>query len=98
MFVVDVPFNTEVISSHTVYKIKTKDYGSLHLKVGIACNGNKTSLTHVLQSECAMYSQTGIRFLLIIVAITTWVLTKEDVKSAFIQYGHVDRDFYVHSL
>lgn len=91
----DVPTDANIISSHTVYKLKVQDDESLCLKARIAPHGNEDSLKSDLKSECSMCSPLGIRVVLTLTAIRRWPIVKADVKSAFLQTGEAQRDVYV---
>lgn len=81
--IASIPDDTNIISSHTVYKIKIEDDDSLRLKARIAPHGNEDKIKQSLKSDCAMCSPTGIRIFLSITAIRRWPLVKADVKAAF---------------
>lgn len=91
----DVPKNANVISSHVIYKVKVKDDKSLKLKARIAPHGNENSLKNELKSDFAMCPPLGIRIILSIATIFSWILTAIDVKTAFLQTGQAGRDVYV---
>lgn len=91
----EVPESANVISSHTIYKIKFNDDKSLKLKARIAPHGNEDSLKNDLRSECCMCSPSGVRIVLSIASLRGWRLSKADVKSAFLQTGKAQRDVYV---
>lgn len=90
-----LPKNANVVSSHTVYRIKMEDDDSLLLKARIAPHGNEDSDTDNLKSDCCMYPPLGIRIILSIAIIKKWRVLKIDVKSAFLQSRPAERDVYV---
>lgn len=90
-----LPRNANVISSHTIYKIKITDDDGLKLKARIAPHGNEDSIKEDLKSDCNMCSPSGVRVVLCIASIKGWRITKADVKAAFLQTGQALRDVYV---
>ena len=90
-----LPPNSNVISSHTIYKIKVNDDDTLKMKARIAPHGNEDSIKAELKSDCNMCSPSGIRIILAFAALKGWIVTKADVKAAFLQTGLALRDVYV---
>lgn len=91
----DVLQYANVISSHTVYKVNHDDDGSLRIKARIAPHGNEDSLKHIVKSDCAMSSPTSIRYILTIAALNRCVISRADVKFAFLETGQAQRDVFV---
>ena len=91
----EVPAESNVISSHVIYKIKVTDDGSLKLKARIAPHGNEDSLRYEMRTDCAMCAPMGVRLLISIAAVKKWRITKVDVKSAFLQTGAAERQVFV---
>ena len=91
----DVPQYGNIISSHTLYKVKRSDDGSLLLKARIAPHGNEDDLKNVLSKDCSTCPPTGLRIVESIAAIKGWTIYKADVKAAFLQTGEAHRDVYV---
>lgn len=90
----DVPRSANIISSHTVYNVK-KDYDcSLQLKARIVSH-NGDSVKHVIHSDCAMCSPTGIRSVLTISALNQWVISRAEFKAALLQTGQAQQDVFV---
>jgi len=79
-----VPNNSNVITSHVIYKIKANDDGSLKMKARIAPHGNKDRDREDLKSDSATCPPTGIRVLLSIASLMKWPLAKIDFTSAFL--------------
>lgn len=90
-----VPTDSNVISSHVLYKLKLNDDNSLKLKGRIAPHGNQDSMKMDLRSDCCMCSPTGLRLVLMLAALNKWRIVKADVKNAFLQTGLAERDVYV---
>lgn len=65
----DVPQSASDISSHTVYKIKSDDNRNMQLKARISPQGKECSSKDFMESDCAMCSPTGIRFIFSIAAL-----------------------------
>lgn len=90
-----IPTDANIISSHTLYKLKVNDDSSLKLKARIAPHGNEDSLKTVLRNDCCMCAPMGIRIVLMLASLCGWKVAKADVKSAFLQTGRAARDVYV---
>lgn len=91
----NIPQHANIISSHTIYKIKINDDQTLKLKARIAPHGNEDSLKNELKSDCCMCAPVGIRIILMVATLNKWKITRADVKSAFLQTGTPSRDVYV---
>ena len=91
----DVPRNANVIRSHVLYKIKTRDDASLTCKARIAPHGNEDRDREHLRTDSACCPPLGIPILFSISVMFQCYLTKIDVKSAFLQTGSAQRDVYV---
>lgn len=90
-----VPQGANVINSHTTYKVKKNDDGTLKLKARIAPHGNEDNLKDILSKDCTTCPPTGLRVLESIVSLHRWKLYKADVTAAFLQTGAADRGVYV---
>lgn len=90
-----VPANSNIISSHVLYKIKLRDDKSYMCKARIAPHGNKDRDKHLLKTDSSSCPPIGMRILLSLSIIFHSFLTKIDVKSAFLQTGRAERDIYV---
>lgn len=90
-----IPPSSNIISSHTLYKVKMNDDGSLKLKARIAPHGNEDDLKDTLSKDCSTCPPTGLRILESIASLFGWTLYKADVKAAFLQTGLAQRDVYV---
>lgn len=75
--------------------MKIRDDESLQLKARIALHRNEDSLTYEMISDCSICSLTGVHILTSIVSIRKWLMTKVNVKSAFLQTGKAERKVYV---
>ena len=90
-----IPKNSNVITSHVLYKIKTLDDSSLLCKDRIAPHGNKDKYKESLKTDAQTCPPIGLRILLSICVIFNWSLVKINIKSAFLQSGSAERDVYV---
>lgn len=90
-----VPAGSNIIGSHTLYKVKTNNDGSLKLKARIAPHGNEDDLKFVLNKDCSTCPPTGLRILESIASVHGWRVYKADVSAAFLQTGKAERDVYV---
>lgn len=91
----NIPENSNVITSHVIYKVKLNDDGSFKMKARIAPQGNKDREKDDLKSDSASCPPTGIRLLLSIAAVRKWPLSQIDFTSAFLQTGAARRDVHV---
>lgn len=85
---------TQLTNSHVLYKDKIKDDHSLLHKDRIAPHQIEDSARNSLKTDCLRCAPTGVGVLLSIAPIYMWRITKVDVKSAFLQTGHAQRDVY----
>lgn len=58
--IADVLYYANVVSSKTVYEIKTIDDGTLKQMARIVPHDNVDSYKHLIKSDCAMCSHVGI--------------------------------------
>ena len=91
----DVLAGANIIGSHTIYKMKQNDDGSLKLKARIASHGNEDDLKSELHIDCSTCSPTGLRILKSVASLPGWTVCKADVTAAFLQTGITQRDVYV---
>ena len=89
-----VPKNSNIITSHVIYKIKENNVGSLKIKARIAPSGAKDKKDN-LKTDSSQCPSTGIRIFLSVATIMKWPLSKIDFTSAFLQTGAEKRDIYV---
>lgn len=90
-----LPIHANVISSHTIYKVKVNKDDNLKMKARIAPHGNQDSIKSKLKSDCNMCYPSGLRIVLSIGSLKGCRITKADVKAAFIQTGIALLDVYV---
>ena len=90
-----VPKNSNVITSHLIYKVKANDDGSFKMKARIAPHGIKDKGKYLLKTDSSQCPPTGVRILLSVSTIKKWPLAKIDFTSAFLQTGNATRDVYV---
>ena len=90
-----IPAGSNIIRSHTLYKVKQNEDGSLKRKARIAPHGNENDFKNDLSKDCATCPPTGLRILESIASLYKWKLHKADVKAAFLQTGQAKRDVYV---
>lgn len=77
---VEIPHKSNIIASHTIYKIKVNDDQSLKRKARIAPHGNEGSLRFSLRSDCSMCPPTGFRIITSTASLKRWRITDIDVK------------------
>ena len=90
-----LPKNSNVITSHVIYKVKANDYGSFKMKARIAPHGYKDKDKDMLNNDSPQCPPTGKRILLSISTIMKWPLAKIDFASAFLQSGNATSDVYL---
>ena len=90
-----MPAGANIISSHTLYKVKKNDNRSLKLEARIAPHGNEEDLTNVLNKDCSTFPPTGLRILESLASLRGWTVYKADVEADFLQTGEAQRDVYV---
>lgn len=93
--IADVPLNANIISSHTIYKVKVNDDGTLRLKARIEPHGNEDLFKDLMRNDCSMCAPTGVLLLLSLATLLQWRISKADVKSAFLQTGPAENPVYV---
>lgn len=90
-----LPSNDNVISSHTIYKVKIIDDQTLKMKAKIKPHGNDDIIKAELRSDCNMCSPSGLIIVLSVASLKGWRITKADVKAEFLHTGAALRDVYV---
>lgn len=90
-----VPSDTNIIASHTVYKVKTNGDQSLKLKARIAPSGNEDSYRDNVCSDCSICPPSGFRIVASIVLLHQWRVANINVKTAFLRTGDAQRHVYV---
>ena len=89
-----VPKNSNIITSHVIYRVKENNDGSLKMRARIAPHGNKDKDRDTLKTDSSQRPPTRIRILLSISSMKKWPLAKIDFTSAFFQTGSAKRDVY----
>lgn len=94
-----LPIKSNVISSHTILKLKVNENNSLYLKCRIYFHVNEDKIKNGLKSDWNMGSPSGERIIISIAPLKGWSVTKADVKVDFLQTGQGLRNIYViHSI
>lgn len=91
----DITKHSNIIYSHTIYKIKTNDDKTLKLKSRIAPQGNQDRIKMDMRSDCNLCFPCGLIISLSIASLKCVRVRKADVKSAFPQNDQAKRDVYV---
>lgn len=86
----NVTYKSNLISIHTLYKVKKNDDGSLKLKARIAPHGNEDNLKDVLNKDFSTCPPTVLRIVESISSFHIFTAYKGDVKAAFLQTGKSD--------
>jgi len=92
---VNLPNSANVISSHTVYKVKTDESGAKSLKARIVAHGNEDRDKHTVRKDSAAAQFDVVRILLCVCSIKGLRLGKVDVKRAYLQSGPIRREIFV---
>lgn len=71
-----IPAASNVISSHTVYKVQIADERFLRLKALITPYCNEDSRKHAHRSDCSICSPVGIRIIVSMAEFRKWRLSK----------------------
>ena len=90
-----LPKSANIISSHTLYKVKSNDNGQLYIKARIVPHGNRDRMKSVLKTDSNSCSPIGLRLVCSIATLFSWPISKVDFNSAFLQSGASTRDVYV---
>ena len=90
-----MPKSANIISSHTLYKVKSNDNGQLYIKARIVPHGNRDRMKSVLKTDSNSCSPIGLRLVCSIGTMLSWPISKVDFDSAFLQSGASTRGVYV---
>lgn len=90
-----LPHNSNVVSSHSIFKIKTLDDGEIKLKGRIVVHGNRDSEKDLVRGDCASADMLVIRLVIAIGTCLGFLFGTGDIKGAFMQSGPIKRDVYV---
>ncbi len=91
----EVPAESNVISSHVVYKIKTSESGERKLKARIVPHGNRDKEKNDIRKDSSTAQFDCIRLVLSIAAIFNFRLALADLKGSYLQSGPIKRDIFV---
>lgn len=90
-----IPRNSNIISSHVVYKVKTEEEGHHRLKARICPHGNRDHLKDDVRKDSATAQFHVIRLLLAIATTLHFLLGVIDISGAYMQSGPIKREIYV---
>ena len=91
----DVPANANVITSHTVYKVKVSEDGSKDLKSRIVPHGNRDNEKDNIRKDSSTAQFDVIRLLLAVATFVGMRLAMADIKGAYLQSGPIQRKIFV---
>lgn len=91
----EFPHDANVISSHTIYKVKVCDDDSHALNARIAPHRNEDDPRSFIRSDCAMGILAVMRIPISTPSLIPWKLHNLDGNSAFPQTGSAVRDLYL---
>jgi Reverse transcriptase (RNA-dependent DNA polymerase) len=91
----DVSPQENIISSHTLYRVKVADDGKLSLKARIVPHGNRDMEKENIRGDSEVADYTSYRTVLALSAILNLSLFKVDVKAASLQTGPAKRVVFV---
>ena len=90
-----VPRSANVITSHTVYKVKTQEDGSKDMKARIVPHGNRDNEKDNIRKDSSTAQLFVIRLLLSLATFLGFRIACADIKGAYLQSGPIRRDIYV---
>lgn len=93
----NVPRNSNIITSHVVYKVKTDEQGDREPKARIVPHGNRDLEKDNIRKDSATAQLCIVRLLLALTAILGFKLGFADMKGAYLQNGPIQRDIFVRS-
>lgn len=91
----DVSDEANEIYSHYLYEIKMSDRQSLKLKERIESNGALEWVKQDLETDCEIFSRTGLKINVAIASLIKMQILKADVKSAILKTREAKSDVYV---
>jgi hypothetical protein len=90
-----LPPNCNYVQSHSFYRIKPRDDGSLSLKTRIVIHGNEDKEKELIRKDTESCSFSSTRFILAISTSFHFDLSFFDVSGAYLQSGPIHRDVFV---
>ena len=92
----EVPRNkSNIVTCHTLYRIKQNEHGERKLKARIVPHGNRDKEKHNIRGDSAAVQFDAIRLTLSMASIRKYRLALVDIKGAFMQSGNTKRRIYV---
>lgn len=83
--------NSNIITTHAVYRLRKLGNGKIVCKARISPPGNEDEENETLRPDCAVRSPLRLRLFLSCASLYNLHLSKEDVKSALLQSGSANR-------
>lgn len=83
------------ISSHTLFNVKTEDYGKLRPKSRIVAHGNLDAEKEEVRADYAAADMILVRLILFLGSCLGFTFGCTDIKAAFMKYGPITRQVYV---
>lgn len=87
--ITDFPNNSNIIASHTLYKVTISDDQAPKFKCQILSHLNEDNSRYSILSDCSMCRLSEFCIIATIASLNIWRLTRVDVKTSFLQTGHV---------
>lgn len=91
----EVPRDSNIITSHVVYKIKTDEEGRRKLKARIVPHGNHDNEKDCIRKDSSNAPLLVFRLLLSLVTFLGLRIGTADIKGAFLQSGPITRQIFV---
>ena len=91
----DVPRNSNIISSHALFKIKESEDDSLVMKARFVLHGNRDREKNDIRKDSASADMTIFRLVLSLGVILNFTFGVADIKGAYMQSGPAKREIYV---
>jgi hypothetical protein len=83
------------VRSHSFFRIKSSDDGTLSLKTRVVIHGNEDNDKELVRKDTESCSFSSTRFILAIAASFRFELSFFDVAGAYLQSGPIHRDVFV---
>lgn len=90
-----VPRGANVISSHTLFKVKSHEEDRLEMKARFVLHGNRDKQKDDIRKDSAAADMIVFRLVLSLALILGFIFGIADIKCAYMQSGPANRDIYV---
>lgn len=91
----DLAEDANIVSSHSIFKVKKDDLGNMKLKGRIVIHGNHDADRDKVRADCAAADMAVIRMLISIGTCLGLTFGSADITGAYMQSGPITREVYV---